>query len=104
MELNSETIKAFTSVLPQDLSREWVDGVWEQNFSEEVSLPEDERADIDSSSWKSVLDVSKKWLTACKLPNGRCEYNMEFYREWMKIYNPRPIVCSFLSIMPFSLR
>ena len=85
MELSSDTIEAFTSVLPQDLSSEWVDGVWKQNFSEEVSLPEDGRADIDSSSWKSVLDVSKRWLTACKLQSGRCEYNWEFYRDKMKV-------------------
>ena len=62
MDSASDTIKALSGLGLGFLSREWIDEVWEQNFAESISLPDEAEGLLSEDNWQAVVRSCREWL------------------------------------------
>ena len=59
MSLQEETRRAVKSLGQSELSTEWVDRVWDDNFCESYDLPCDEL--LNCEGWASLVEALVQW-------------------------------------------
>ena len=57
----SDTVEALSALSLGNLSSEWVEEAWEQNFSEVVSLSDGSDELLSGEKWQSFLYACKGW-------------------------------------------
>lgn len=56
--------EAFQDLGVGDLPAEWVNGVWNSNFCDSSSLPEEaEGTVLNTEKWSAALSSCRQWLT-----------------------------------------
>ncbi|CAI8007039.1 Condensin-2 complex subunit D3, partial [Geodia barretti] len=78
MSLQKRTLEAFKLLGVEELPEDWVGRCWEENFCENSPLPSQVREDVLSvRTWRAVVDVCRKWLTATADGGGSASQDSE---------------------------
>ncbi len=73
MDLREKTLEGLCSLRFSDISREWVDSIWDENLcSEEVPLPLEEGVLLNEEGWESLVEACRGWTQPENSSESEC--------------------------------
>jgi len=63
MSVSSNTLEAYLSLGIGEVSLDWVNQVWSDNFCETVPLSGEDGGELfNEGNWRAIVSVTTKWL------------------------------------------